>query len=70
MKHECNSICERARLYLLYIPLGNDTELAACLGVRAMVFLTTAIMGATVLAGKRGDCSKREPARTYPIRAV
>ena len=38
--------------------LGNGTELAAALGVWAMVFLSVAIMGAAVLGGKRGGLFK------------
>lgn len=41
-------------IYALLSTLGNGTELAAALGVWAMAFLTVAIMGATVLGGKRG----------------
>ena len=45
----------------IYTPLstlGNGTELAAALGVWAMVFLSVAIMGAAVLGGKRGGLFK------------
>jgi iron(III) transport system permease protein len=45
-------------IYTLLSTLGNGTELAAALGVWAMVFLSVAIMGATVLAGKRGGLFK------------
>lgn len=45
-------------IYTLLSTLGNGTELAAALGVWAMVFLATAIMGAAVLAGKRGGLFK------------
>lgn len=45
-------------IYTLLSTLGNGTELAAALGVWAMVFLSTAIMGAAVLAGKRGGLFK------------
>jgi len=41
-------------IYTLLGTLGNGTELAAALGVWAMAFLTVAIMGATILGGKRG----------------
>lgn len=41
-------------IYTLLSTLGNGTELAAALGVWSMCFLCTAIMGATMLAGKRG----------------
>ncbi len=41
-------------IYTLLSTLGNGTELAAALGVWAMVFLTVAIMGAAILGGKRG----------------
>jgi iron(III) transport system permease protein len=41
-------------IYTLLSTLGNGTELAAALGVWAMVFLSIAIMGAAVLARKRG----------------
>jgi iron(III) transport system permease protein len=41
-------------IYALLSTLGNGTELAAALGVWSMVFLSTAIIGAAVLAGKRG----------------
>lgn len=45
-------------IYTLLSTLGNGTELAAALGVWAMVFLTIAIIGAAVLAGKRGGLFK------------
>jgi iron(III) transport system permease protein len=41
-------------IYTLLSTLGNGTELASALGVWAMVFLSVAIMGAAILAGKRG----------------
>jgi iron(III) transport system permease protein len=41
-------------IYSLLSTLGNGTELAAALGVWAMVFLSVAIMGAGILGGKRG----------------
>ena len=41
-------------IYTLLGTLGNGTELAAALGVWSMVFLTTSIVGATVLGGTRG----------------
>lgn len=41
-------------IYTLLSTLGNGTELAAALGVWAMVFLSVAIIGAAILAGKRG----------------
>lgn len=41
-------------IYSLLSTLGNGTELAAALGTWAMVFLSVAIMGAAILAGKRG----------------
>jgi iron(III) transport system permease protein len=41
-------------IYTLLSTLGNGTELAAALGVWAMVFLSTALMGAAILGGKRG----------------
>lgn len=41
-------------IYMLLSTLGNGHELAAALGVWAMVFLSVAIAGAAVLAGKRG----------------
>lgn len=45
-------------IYALLSTLGNGTELAAALGVWAMVFLSTAIMGAAILGGKRGGLFK------------
>lgn len=45
-------------IYTLLSTLGDGTELAAALGVWAMVFLSIAIMGATVLGGKRGGLFK------------
>lgn len=45
-------------IYTLLSTLGNGTELAAALGVWAMVFLSVAIIGAAVLAGKRGGLFK------------
>lgn len=45
-------------IYTLLSTLGNGTELAAALGVWAMVFLSAAIMGAAVLGGKRGGLFK------------
>jgi iron(III) transport system permease protein len=45
-------------IFTLLSTLGNGTELAAALGVWAMVFLSVAIMGAAVLAGKRGGMFK------------
>ncbi|MGJ8634844.1 MAG: ABC transporter permease [Luteolibacter sp.] len=45
-------------IYALLSTLGNGTELAAALGVWAMVFLSVAIMGAAVLGGKRGGLFK------------
>jgi iron(III) transport system permease protein len=45
-------------IYSLLSTLGNGTELAAALGVWAMVFLSVAIMGAAVLGGKRGGMFK------------
>jgi iron(III) transport system permease protein len=41
-------------IYSLLSSLGNGHELAAALGVWAMVFLSIAIIGAAALAGKRG----------------
>ncbi len=41
-------------IYMLLSSLGNGHELAAALGVWAMVFLAIAITGAAALAGKRG----------------
>ncbi len=45
-------------IYTLLSTLGNGTELAAALGVWAMVFLSVAIIGATLLGGKRGGLFK------------
>lgn len=45
-------------IYTLLSTLGNGTELAAALGVWAMIFLSVAIMGAAVLGGKRGGMFK------------
>lgn len=45
-------------IYTLLSTLGNGTELAAALGVWAMVFLSVAIIGAAVLGGKRGGLFK------------
>ncbi len=45
-------------IYTLLSTLGNGTELAAALGVWAMVFLSVAIMGAAVMGGKRGGLFK------------
>jgi iron(III) transport system permease protein len=45
-------------IYTLLSTLGNGTELAAALGVWAMLFLTTSIVAATVLGGKRGGLFK------------
>ncbi len=45
-------------IYSLLSTLGNGTELAAALGVWAMVFLSVAIMGAAILGGKRGGLFK------------
>ena len=45
-------------IYTLLSTLGNGTELAAALGVWAMVFLSVAIMGAAVLGGRRGGLFK------------
>ena len=45
-------------IYTLLGTLGNGTELAAALGVWAMVFLSVAIMGAALLGGKRGGLFK------------
>lgn len=41
-------------IYMLLSSLGNGHELAAALGVWAMVFLAIAIAGAAALGGKRG----------------
>ncbi len=45
-------------IYTLLSTLGNGTELAAALGVWAMVFLSVAIIGAAILGGKRGGLFK------------
>lgn len=45
-------------IYTLLSTLGNGTELAAALGVWAMVFLSIAIMGAALLGGNRGGMFK------------
>ncbi|BCU79693.1 ABC transporter permease [Luteolibacter sp. LG18] len=45
-------------IYSLLSTLGNGTELAAALGVWSMAFLSVAIIGATVLGGKRGGVFK------------
>jgi len=45
-------------IYTLLSTLGNGTELAAALGVWAMAFLAIAILGATLLGGKRGGLFK------------
>ena len=45
-------------IYTLLSTLGNGTELAAALGVWAMVFLSVALMGASMLGGKRGGLFK------------
>lgn len=45
-------------IYTLLSTLGNGTELAAALGVWAMAFLSTALVGAAVLGGKRGGLFK------------
>lgn len=41
-------------IFALVSSLGNGTELAAALGVWAMAFLSTALIGAALLGGKRG----------------
>ena len=41
-------------MYTLLGTLGNGTSLAAALGVWAMLFLATALIGAMKFAGKRG----------------
>lgn len=41
-------------IYSLLTTLGNGHELAAALGVWAMVFLSISIIGAVVLGGKKG----------------
>jgi iron(III) transport system permease protein len=45
-------------IYALLSTLGNGTELAAALGVWAMIFLSTALVGAAILGGKRGGLFK------------
>lgn len=45
-------------IYTLLGTLGNGTQLAAALGVWAMVFLSVAVIGASSLAGKRGGLFK------------
>ena len=45
-------------IYTLLSTLGNGHELAAALGVWAMVFLGVAIVGATRLGGKKGGLFK------------
>jgi iron(III) transport system permease protein len=45
-------------IYTLISTLGNGTQLAAALGVWAMVFLSVAMMGAAVMGGKRGGLFK------------
>lgn len=40
--------------FALLTTLGNGTELAGALGVWSMVFLSTALIGAALLGGKRG----------------
>ncbi len=45
-------------IYTLLSTLGNGLELAASLGVWAMVFLSVAIIGAVLLAGKKGGLFK------------
>ncbi|MES2475424.1 MAG: iron ABC transporter permease [Verrucomicrobiota bacterium] len=45
-------------IYALLSTLGNGTELAAALGVWAMLFLTVAVIGAVTLGGKRGGAFK------------
>lgn len=45
-------------IYALLSTLGNGTELAAALGVWAMVFLSVAVIGAVALGGKRGGIFK------------
>ncbi|MDB6080576.1 MAG: transporter permease [Akkermansiaceae bacterium] len=41
-------------IYMLLSALGSGQELAAALGVWAMIFLSISIIGAALLAGKRG----------------
>ena len=45
-------------IYTLLSTLGNGVQLAAALGVWAMLFLSVAIIGAAVIAGKRGGLFK------------
>lgn len=45
-------------IYALLGTLGNGTELAAALGVWAMVFLSVSIVGATMLGGRRSGIFK------------
>lgn len=45
-------------IYALLGTLGDGTELAAALGVWAMVFLSIAIVGAVLLGGKKGGLFK------------
>ena len=45
-------------IYTLLSTLGNGVQLAAALGVWAMVFLSVAIIGAAVMGGKRGGLFK------------
>ncbi|MFM2221107.1 MAG: hypothetical protein RLZZ553_855 [Verrucomicrobiota bacterium] len=45
-------------IYTLLSTLGNGVQLAAALGVWAMVFLSVAIIGAAVIGGKRGGLFK------------
>jgi iron(III) transport system permease protein len=45
-------------IYTLLSTLGNGHELAAALGVWAMVFLGIAIVGAAAIGGKRGGLFK------------
>ncbi len=45
-------------IYTLLSTLGNGVQLAAALGVWAMLFLSVAIIGAAVIGGKRGGLFK------------
>ena len=45
-------------IYILLGTLGNGHELAAALGVWAMIFLSIAIVGASILGGKKGGLFK------------
>jgi len=45
-------------IYTLLSSLGNGVQLAAALGIWAMVFLSVAIIGAAVIGGKRGGLFK------------